>query len=119
MDPMVRFAPDQESAESQRFLKPSSSRSLLCLANTHEIGWNYRYLSCIRASVGSGGGRERNEHTRTGPRTLAPKEMVNFLLTNMASVNDKNLDGMTPLHVAAKMGLLERRQGARGRPRGM
>eukprot|EP00435_Cladocopium_sp_Y103_P047899 s384_g14.t1 len=31
-------------------------------------------------------------------------EMVNHLLANSANVNDKNLDGMTPLHVAAKMG---------------
>ena len=33
-------------------------------------------------------------------------EMVTYLLLNGAFVNDKNLDGMTPLHVAAKMGLL-------------
>ena len=30
--------------------------------------------------------------------------MVTYLLLNGAFVNDKNLDGMTPLHVAAKMG---------------
>eukprot|EP00434_Breviolum_minutum_P003577 symbB.v1.2.003147.t1/scaffold177.1/size287523/12 len=31
-------------------------------------------------------------------------EMVNHLLTNSANVNDQNLDGMTPLHVAARLG---------------
>lgn len=31
-------------------------------------------------------------------------EMVSYLLINNANVNDINLDGMTPLHVAAKMG---------------